>query len=171
MRKRPDTLDVLLAQLYRSEINVSISTFWDEGWEVKLGDEINGFVAETTIECPTDDITTGRSVETVGRGIAAIVDWLDEQAREHFPSSEYTKNGGRSGHDCGESLLVPWTVSSHGQYGWGCPVCRMFVCAPRVLEGDLTLVAVCPLDEVIFPPGYERVPAYRRLVGLAVVPA
>lgn len=35
--------------LYDSEINFSVSTFWDGGFEVKLGDEMNGFVAEATL--------------------------------------------------------------------------------------------------------------------------
>ena len=46
---RPSLLSVLCA-LYASEINVSIciSSFWDEGWEVKLGDTVHGFVADKT---------------------------------------------------------------------------------------------------------------------------
>ncbi len=87
----PDLVDVL-ARLYRSEINVSISTFWDMGWEVKLGDELNGYRVETTIDCPTDDPTVHRSVETVARGIAEVAAWLDEQARIHWPDSEYARS-------------------------------------------------------------------------------
>jgi hypothetical protein len=34
-----------LQRLYNSEINFSITTFWDEGFDWKLGDEINGFKA------------------------------------------------------------------------------------------------------------------------------
>jgi hypothetical protein len=45
----PSLLSVLSA-LYASEMNVSIciSSFWDEGWEVKLGNTVNGFAAEKT---------------------------------------------------------------------------------------------------------------------------
>jgi hypothetical protein len=32
-----------LQRLYDSEINFSITTFWDDGFTVKLGDELNGF--------------------------------------------------------------------------------------------------------------------------------
>lgn len=84
----PDLADVL-ARLYRSEINVSIVTFWDMGWDVALGDEINGWKAETTIECPIDDPSVHRSVETVARGLQDVAAWIDAQAREHCPDSEY----------------------------------------------------------------------------------
>ena len=33
-------------ELYASQLNCSISCFWDSNWDVKLGDELNGFVAE-----------------------------------------------------------------------------------------------------------------------------
>jgi hypothetical protein len=32
-----------LQRIYDSEINVSISWLWDCGFEVRLGDEVNGF--------------------------------------------------------------------------------------------------------------------------------
>jgi hypothetical protein len=35
-----------LQRMYDSEINFSISTFWDGGFDWKLGDEQNGFVKE-----------------------------------------------------------------------------------------------------------------------------
>jgi hypothetical protein len=38
-------LGAVIERLYASEINCSISTFWDGGIAVKLGDELNGFVA------------------------------------------------------------------------------------------------------------------------------
>ena len=39
----------VMQDLYHSEINVSISTFWDAGYDVKLGDAMNGFVEETNL--------------------------------------------------------------------------------------------------------------------------
>jgi len=33
-----------LNKLYSMEINVRIESFWDSGWTVFLGDEMNGFV-------------------------------------------------------------------------------------------------------------------------------
>jgi hypothetical protein len=35
----------VMNRLYESEINCSISSFWDNHWDVKLGDDMNGFVA------------------------------------------------------------------------------------------------------------------------------
>jgi hypothetical protein len=61
-------------ELYDSEINFSISTFWDGGFDVKLGDEMNGFRAETSV-------WTWAEVET----------WLREKAIEHFPQSGFAE--------------------------------------------------------------------------------
>jgi squalene cyclase len=44
----PTTHDIP-QQLYDHEINFSISAFWDGGFMVKIGDELNGFRAETTV--------------------------------------------------------------------------------------------------------------------------
>jgi len=41
-----DGLGVFL-DLYDSEINFTISTFWDSGYKAKLGDEMNGFKDES----------------------------------------------------------------------------------------------------------------------------
>lgn len=37
------TVDEALCELYRCEINCQLSSFWDGGWFVKIGDETNGF--------------------------------------------------------------------------------------------------------------------------------
>lgn len=34
--------------LYDNEINFTISTFWDAGYTVKLGGELNGFIDSST---------------------------------------------------------------------------------------------------------------------------
>ena len=59
-------------QLYESEINFSISCFWDGGFTVKLGDDMNGFGAE-------------RQAQTYADALA----WLDQEARKQYPSSLY----------------------------------------------------------------------------------
>jgi hypothetical protein len=59
-------------RLYDDEINFAVSTFWDAGFEVKLGDDMNGFKDETTV-----------------RTWAEAEAWLDAKAREHYPSSVY----------------------------------------------------------------------------------
>jgi hypothetical protein len=65
-------LGVVIDALYDSEINCSVSTFWDAGITVGLGDEMNGFVAEK--ECRT-------ALEGA--------EFLDRVAREHYPESAY----------------------------------------------------------------------------------
>ncbi len=59
-------------RLYDSEINFSISCFWDDYFDVKLGDALNGYHAEAKV-----------------RTYAMALAWLDEQARRHFPDSLY----------------------------------------------------------------------------------
>ena len=43
-------LTVELQKIYDSEINVRIGWFWDGGIEVRLGDEVNGFLAEEYVQ-------------------------------------------------------------------------------------------------------------------------
>lgn len=43
-----------LQKLYDQEINASISTFWDGGFEAKLGDDMNGFVAKANFDTLQD---------------------------------------------------------------------------------------------------------------------
>jgi len=64
----------ILQRLYDSEINASISSFWDGGFTVKLGDEMNGFVAEA--QCQT--------MEEAER-------WLFNEALLRFPTSDFAK--------------------------------------------------------------------------------
>lgn len=59
-------------RLYDSEINFSISCFWDGGFGVKLGDEMNGFDAAT-------------QVQTFQEALC----WLDQEARRRYPDSLY----------------------------------------------------------------------------------
>lgn len=76
-------LTSVLARLYASEINCSISSFWDGGFDVKLGDEMNGWKAETTI------MTEGFGVETVQAALETVATWLTAQAIYHFPQSDF----------------------------------------------------------------------------------
>ena len=59
-------LAVELQKIYDSEINVTIRWLWDCGIEVRLGDEVNGFLAEETFA-----------------NAAGILPWL-QQAIAHF---------------------------------------------------------------------------------------
>jgi hypothetical protein len=43
-----------LQRIYDSEINIRISWLWDGGIEVRLGDEMNGFLAEETVKSASE---------------------------------------------------------------------------------------------------------------------
>jgi hypothetical protein len=43
-------LEEVLDRLYASEINLSISCFWDNDIDVKLGDEMNGFASIANVK-------------------------------------------------------------------------------------------------------------------------
>lgn len=64
----------ILQDIYHSEINFRISTFWDGGFSVELGDEMNGFVAATTVN---------RWGEVEG--------WLRDSVIKHYPESLFSK--------------------------------------------------------------------------------
>lgn len=64
-----------LQRLYDSEINFSINTFWDAGFEWKLGDKINGFMAEGC----NDDTLCG------------AIDELKAAAIAYYPDSKFAK--------------------------------------------------------------------------------
>lgn len=66
------TSDEMIQRLYDSEINFSISVFWDGGIDVKLGDAMNGFSAETQVRTWNE----------------AMI-WLDSAARMTYPTSLY----------------------------------------------------------------------------------
>ena len=59
----------ILRSLYDREINFSISTFFDDGFAVALGDEMNAFKAQATVATFDDAIR-----------------WLQEQATIYFPT-------------------------------------------------------------------------------------
>ena len=61
-----------LQKIYDSEINIRIGWLWDGGIEVRLGYEMNGFMAEETVA-----------------SLAAIVPWLQEAIAHFYPTSTY----------------------------------------------------------------------------------
>ena len=64
-----------LQDLYDSEINYSIETFWDGGFTVKLGDEMNGFVSSGSFDTFNE-----------------CVYWLADESIKMFPNSTFAKN-------------------------------------------------------------------------------
>lgn len=67
-------LSELLTDLYKSEINVSISWFWDAGINLALGDDLNGYEAEVQVAT-----------------LAEAAEWLRAKAVEHYPDSVFAK--------------------------------------------------------------------------------
>jgi hypothetical protein len=61
-----------LQKIYDSEINVRIGWFRDCGFEVRLGDEMNGYLAEESV-----------------RTIDEVVPWLQEAIAHFYPNSTY----------------------------------------------------------------------------------
>lgn len=63
-------MERILQDLYDNEINFSISCFWDGGFDVRLGDEMNGWKANA-------------SFDTIEEAIL----FLEESARENYPKA------------------------------------------------------------------------------------
>ena len=64
----------ILQKLYDSEINFEIFTFWDAGFDWKLGDEMNGF-------------KDGGCCDTLETAVIALA----IAAVKHFPDSTFAK--------------------------------------------------------------------------------
>ncbi len=71
-------LEQIIADLYDSEINASISWLGDGGIDVSIGDDLNGFV-------------TGDQDST----LAEAAEWLRATAVEHYPDSEFAEKYAR----------------------------------------------------------------------------
>ena len=64
-----------LQDLYESEINFKIETFWDDGFKVCIGDELNGYKDEALFDTFNECII-----------------WLSEKAIEFYPNSKFAKD-------------------------------------------------------------------------------
>ena len=65
-------LAIELQRIYNSEINVRISWLWDGGIDVRLGDEMNGYLAEENVS-----------------NVDEILPWLQEAIAHFYPDSTY----------------------------------------------------------------------------------
>lgn len=65
-----------LKKIYDSEINIEISCFWDSGWQVRIGDSINGYKYPDWDCCELDE----------------VIPALQELIKKHYPESEYAKS-------------------------------------------------------------------------------
>lgn len=68
-------LEQELQRIYDSEINIRIGWFWDCGIQVRLGDEVNGYLAEEYVSSMAD-----------------ILPWLQEAIAHFYPDSSYAKS-------------------------------------------------------------------------------
>jgi hypothetical protein len=75
INKTPPDLAVELQKIYNSEINIRIGWFWDGGIEIRLGDDLNGYLAEETVKT-----------------VAEIVPWLQEAIAHFYPGSSYARS-------------------------------------------------------------------------------
>jgi hypothetical protein len=73
-RQRPMSASIF-QQLYDSEINFEASCFWDAGFDVRLADAVNGFLAQ-------DQVPTWEAAE----------EWLHYAALKYYPNSAYAKH-------------------------------------------------------------------------------
>ncbi len=64
-------IENVLRRLHDSEINCSVSSL-DGGWDAKLGDQVNGFLATASF-----------------RTLEESADFLDRKAKKHYPDSSY----------------------------------------------------------------------------------
>jgi hypothetical protein len=62
-----------LQKIYDNELNIEIGWMWDGGIDIRLGDRMNGFLAEETV-----------------KSIAEIVPWLQEAIAHFYSKSTYT---------------------------------------------------------------------------------
>lgn len=64
----------IFQELYDSEINFAVSCLWDGGFDVKLGDEHNGWKAQTGV-----------------RTWIAVNNWLRSEAIKAYPDSKFAQ--------------------------------------------------------------------------------
>jgi hypothetical protein len=70
-------LAIELQKIYDSEINIRIGWLWDGGIELRIGDEVNGFLAEEIVS-----------------SVAEIIPWLQEAIAHFYPTSSYAASLG-----------------------------------------------------------------------------
>jgi hypothetical protein len=68
-------LAIELQNIYDSEINMEISWFWDGGIDIRLGDKMNGYLAEGNV--PSVD---------------EIIPWIQEAIAHFYPESAYARS-------------------------------------------------------------------------------
>jgi hypothetical protein len=110
-----------LQRIYDSEINIRIGWFWDCGIEIRLGDDINGYLAEETV-----------------RSVADIIPWLQEAVAHFYPQSNYAASLGQEMQERAKYRL--FQPPKAGAQVW-CPHCGAPHAAP--IGMDELWVFVC----------------------------
>jgi hypothetical protein len=73
-QRGPEPMSIL-QRLYDSEINFEVSGFYDAGFDVRLGDALNGFLAHGKVKRWAD-----------------VEAWLRDQALAHYPESKFAQD-------------------------------------------------------------------------------
>ena len=73
-KKTDEDLILELEKVYDSEINYSIEVFWDGGFFVRIGDDMNGYVDEE-----------------IFKSLREGIKWLLKRVKELYPNSKYAK--------------------------------------------------------------------------------
>ncbi len=81
-------MEKLLSEIYSSEINFEISTFWDGGFTVKVGDEMNGFLEESA------------GLENLDKVCSELL----RMVLKHYPDSVFTENYNKKGSSSNEEI-------------------------------------------------------------------
>ena len=108
-----------LQRIYDSEINLRIGWFWDGGITVRLGDEVNGFLAEETVP-----------------SIDGVLPWLQEAIAHFYPASTYAASLDASLKERAARRLFQQPRSGAQVI---CPHCG----APNATMMDEALAAIC----------------------------
>ena len=73
----PVSLQIAMSSLYRHEINCGIKCFWDGGWDVWIGDDLNGVRAETSL-LPDELDQAGSWLMATAMRLYPMFAWRDE---------------------------------------------------------------------------------------------
>ena len=125
-------LEKELQRIYDSEINVRIGWLWDGGVDVRLGDEVNGFLAEENVPSITE-----------------IVPWLQEAIAHFYPDSTYaTSLDPQIREQAARRLFRPPTAGAQVR----CPHCGAPNAAPGGMEGLIAFICLHCGQGVELPP-------------------
>jgi hypothetical protein len=115
-------LAVELQKIYDSEINVEISWFWDAGVDIRLGDKVNGYLAEQNVP-----------------SVAEILPWLQEAIAHFYPTSTYARSLESEVHEhASRRIFTPPSVGATVT----CPHCGAPHAAPPGMDELIAVVCM-----------------------------